>query len=304
MEFKDYYATMGVEPNADLKTIKTAYRRLARKYHPDVSTEDDAESKFKELAEAYEVLKDEERRAEYDQIRLHRNDRTLAARRAAIKAATSRALHGTAAAPTRKTSPISSKACSAGGRRAGIAPLRTRTADMASAARISRWRCRCSSRKRCMAQSREISYKLPVYDELGRQVSEASKTLNVKIPAGVGDGERIRLKGQGVAGVGGGQNGDLYLVIRLAPHPLFEIDGHNLSIVAPLAPWEAALGASIEVPTLTGKIALTVPAGSQSGKRLRVKGKGLAGKKEPGDLYVILKVVMPPKPNEGQRPVA
>ena len=121
-----------------------------------------------------------------------------------------------------------------------------------------------------------------MYDELGRQVSEASKTLNVKIPAGVGDG----------------QNGDLYLVIGLAPHPMFEIDGHNLSIVAPLAPWEAALGASIEVPTLTGKIALTVPAGSQSGKRLRVKGKGLAGKKEPGDLYVILKVVMPPKPNE------
>lgn len=126
-------------------------------------------------------------------------------------------------------------------------------------------------------QSREISYKLPVFDELGRQVSEASKTLNVKIPAGVGDGERIRLKGQGVAGVGGGQNGDLYLVIRLAPHPLFEIDGHNLSIVAPLAPWEAALGASIEVPTLTGKIALTVPAGSQSGKRLRVKGQGAGG---------------------------
>ena len=130
-------------------------------------------------------------------------------------------------------------------------------------------------------QSREISYKLPVFDELGRQVSEASKTLNVKIPAGVGDGERIRLKGQGVAGVGGGQNGDLYLVIRLAPHPLFEIDGHNLSIVAPLAPWEAALGASIEVPTLTGKIALTVPAGSQSGKRLRVKGKGWRARKSP-----------------------
>lgn len=102
-------------------------------------------------------------------------------------------------------------------------------------------------------QSREISCKLPVYDELGRQVSEASKTLNVKIPAGVGDGERIRLKGQGVAGVGGGQNGDLYLVIRLAPHPMFEIDGHNLSIVAPLAPWEAALGASIEVPTRPAK---------------------------------------------------
>lgn len=223
--------------------------------------------------------------------------RTLAGRRAAITAAISRALHGTAAAPTRKTSPISSKACSAGVLRAGTAPLRTRTAGMASAAVIRDGGAAVPRGNAAWPKPR-ISYKLPVFDELGRQVSEASKTLNVKIPAGVGDGERIRLKGQGVAGVGGGQNGDLYLVIRLAPHPLFEIDGHNLSIVAPLAPWEAALGASIEVPTLTGKIALTVPAGSQSGKRLRVKGKGLAGKKEPGDLYVILKVVMPPKPNE------
>ena len=296
MEFKDYYATMGVEPNADLKTIKTAYRRLARKYHPDVSTEEDAESKFKELAEAYEVLKDEERRAEYDQIRLHRNDPNFGRQARGDHGGYQQSASWHGGGADAQDSPISSKACSAGVLRAGTAPLRTRTAGMAGG--DLEMEVPLFLEETLHGQSREISYKLPVFDELGRQVSEASKTLNVKIPAGVGDGERIRLKGQGVAGVGGGQNGDLYLVIRLAPHPLFEIDGHNLSIVAPLAPWEAALGASIEVPTLTGKIALTVPAGSQSGKRLRVKGKGLAGKKEPGDLYVILKVVMPPKPNE------
>ncbi|HFF9782264.1 curved DNA-binding protein [Serratia marcescens] len=298
MEFKDYYATMGVEPNADLKTIKTAYRRLARKYHPDVSTEDDAESKFKEVAEAYEVLKDEERRAEYDQIRLHRNDPNFGRQARGDHGGyqQSASWHGGGADAQDFSDFFESMfgGRATGGHRSashshGGHGFRGQDLEMEVPLFLE---------ETLHGQSREISYTLPVYDELGRQVSEASKTLNVKIPAGVGDGERIRLKGQGVAGVGGGQNGDLYLVIRLVPHPLFEIDGHNLSIVAPLAPWEAALGASIEVPTLTGKIALTVPAGSQSGKRLRVKGKGLAGKKEPGDLYVILKVVMPPKPNE------
>ncbi|HFK7185812.1 TPA: curved DNA-binding protein [Serratia odorifera] len=293
MEFKDYYATMGVEPSADLKTIKTAYRRLARKYHPDVSSEDDAESKFKALAEAYEVLKDEQRRAEYDQIRLHRNDPNFGqrARGGAGERQQNAAWHGGTQDFSEFFDSMFGGRTAAGQRSSSRGGQGLRGQDLEMEVPLF-------LEETLHDQSREISYTLPVYDELGRQVSEAGKTLNVKIPAGMSDGERIRLKGQGVAGIGGGQNGDLYLFIRLAPHPLFEVDGHNLHIVAPLAPWEAALGTSIEVPTLTGKIALTVPAGSQSGKRLRVKGKGLAGKKETGDLYVILKVVMPPKPNE------
>lgn len=123
----------------------------------------------------------------------------------------------------------------------------------------------------------------------------------MKIPAGVGDGERIRLKGQGAPGLGGGANGDLFLIIRIAPHPLFDVDGSNLQLVVPLAPWEAALGGSIEMPTLSGKITLTIPAGSQSGQKLRIKGKGLVSKKGTGDLYAILKVVMPPTPDEKTR---
>ena len=120
------------------------------------------------------------------------------------------------------------------------------------------------------------------------------RSLNVKIPAGVADGERIRLKGQGAPGVGGAANGDLYLIIRLAPHPLFDVEGHDLIITVPLTPWEAALGAKVAVPTLTGKIHLTIRPDSQSGQRLRVKGNGLVDKKGlRGDLYAQLKVVMP-----------
>lgn len=293
MEFKDYYATMGVEPSADLKTIKTAYRRLARKYHPDVSSEADAESRFKALAEAYEVLKDEQRRAEYDRIRLHRNDPNFGqrARGGAGERQQNAAWQDGAQDFSEFFESMFGGRTAAGQRSSSRGGHGLRGQDLEMEVPLF-------LEETLHDQSREISYTLPVYDELGRQVSEAGKTLNVKIPAGMSDGERIRLKGQGVAGVGGGQNGDLYLIIRLAPHPLFEVDGHKLHIVAPLAPWEAALGASIEVPTLTGKIALTVPAGSQSGKRLRVKGKGLVGKKQTGDLYVILKVVMPPKPND------
>lgn len=137
-----------------------------------------------------------------------------------------------------------------------------------------------------------------MYNAFGMVEQEIPKTLNVKIPAGVGDGERIRLKGQGAPGTDGGANGDLYLIIRIAPHPLFDIVGHNLEIVLPVTPWEAALGAKVPVPTLKDSILLTIPAGSQTGQRLRIKGKGLVGKKETGDLYAVIKVMMPPKPDE------
>jgi len=140
-----------------------------------------------------------------------------------------------------------------------------------------------------------VEYQLPVYD--GRKVRNIKKQLNVKIPQGVIDGERIRLKGQGKPGYGSGEAGDLYLHIRLAPHPLFDVQGHDLILTLPLAPWEAALGAKITVPTLEGSITLTISPNSQSGNKLRVKGKGLKRKTVTGDLYVIIKVTMPPTGN-------
>lgn len=127
---------------------------------------------------------------------------------------------------------------------------------------------------------------------------EIPKSLNVKIPAGVGDGQRIRLKGQGTPGENGGPAGDLWLIIRIAPHPLFDIVGNNLEIVLPLAPWEAALGAKVKVPTLKEPILLTIPPGCQAGQRLRIKGKGLVNKQHTGDLFAVIKIVMPPKADE------
>ena len=138
---------------------------------------------------------------------------------------------------------------------------------------------------------------MPHYSADG-QVTEINKTLKVKIPAGVRDGERIRLKGQGTPGIGDSPSGDLYMRIRLVPHPLYDVEGDNLIITVPVAPWEAALGAKIKVPTLSGPINLSIPANSQTGGRLRIKNKGLIRKSGHGDLYAVLKVVMPTTANE------
>ncbi|QHB33761.1 curved DNA-binding protein [Yersinia canariae] len=297
MEFKDYYAVMGVEPTASLKEIKTAYRRLARKYHPDVSSEADAESKFKEVAEAYEVLKDAEKRAEYDELRLHRNDPQFGRQQAAYNSG-SQQWHSSTDGGAHDFSDFFE---SFFGQRGASAQHSSHRASHGVRGQDLEMELPIFLEETLTEQTRSISYKIPTIDASGFSGAETSKTLKVKIPAGVGDGERIRLKGQGAPGIAGGANGDLFLIIRIAPHPLFDIDGQNLQIVVPLAPWEAALGASVEIPTLTGKIALTIPAGSQSGQRLRIKGKGLVSKKGTGDLYAILKVVMPPKPDEKTR---
>jgi curved DNA-binding protein len=148
-------------------------------------------------------------------------------------------------------------------------------------------------------ESKKVTFQVPQYNAAGQHVSNTTKSLNVKIPAGVTDGERIRLKGQGAPGIGGGANGDLYLTIRFAPHPKFDVEGENLIITLPLAPWELALGTEVAVPTLTGKINLKVPAGSQNGQRMRAKGHGLQSKAgERGYLFVQLKAVMPKKSDD------
>lgn len=295
MDFKDYYAALGVEPTADLKTIKAAYRRLARKYHPDVSTEANAESRFKDVAEAYEVLKDTTRRAEYDELRKYGQG-------------------GRFEAPP-GWQPSSAQA---GGGYAGDDFQQRDFSDFfesvfGAQAQASQ-HARTARRGRDVEievpvfleeiqdeHQRTIRYQLPASNEYGRRGQPVDKTLKVKIPAGVGDGERIRIKGQGQAGGGDAPNGDLYLVIRIAPHPIFDIEGNNLLVTLPLAPWEAALGAKVTVPTLTGKITLTVPANSQSGQQLRIKGKGLKNKQATGDLYAQIKVVMPEQSDEQAR---
>ncbi|CAK9886731.1 MAG: Curved DNA-binding protein [Candidatus Erwinia impunctatus] len=293
MEFKDYYAVLEIPPSADLKTIKTAYRRLARKYHPDVSTEKDAEGRFKEIAEAYEVLKDEEKRAEYDQLREHRNDPRFSQSgfQGGFGGGQWQGAHQSQSEGDYSDFFESIFGRHAGRQQRASQPQPQRGQDLEMEVPLF-------LEETLKDEQRSVSYQLPVTDAYGRQIDQQTKTLKVKIPAGVADGERIRLKGQGVAGSNGAPNGDLYLIIRLAPHPLFDVEGQNLQIVVPLAPWEAALGASIQVPTLSGKIALTIPPGSQNGQRLRIKGKGLTNKKGTGDLFAVIKVVMPPKGDE------
>ncbi|WP_410012354.1 curved DNA-binding protein [Sodalis sp. C49] len=293
MDFKDYYAALGVEPTADIKTIKTAYRRLARKYHPDVSTEPNAEAKFKDIAEAYEVLKDSARRAEYDELRKYGQGGRFEAPPGWQPGGRAGGQAQNDFEPRDYSDFFESVfgGQARGGQRAR-APRRGQDAEIEVAVFLE---------ETLEEHQRTISYQLSAPVERGRQGAPIGKTLKVKIPAGVSDGDRIRIKGQGPAGSNGGDNGDLYLVIRIAPHPLFDIDGNNLLVTLPLAPWEAALGAKVTVPTLTGKITLTVPANSQTGQHLRVKGKGLVNKQGTGDLYALIKVVMPPQADDRAR---
>ena len=280
MELKDYYAILGVKPTDDLKTIKTAYRRLARKYHPDVSKENDAEARFKDLAEAWEVLKDEQKRAEYDELWAHRNDPQFGRQQQGHEQS-----YNQQDFDDIFSSMFGQQAHHARRQRAS----RGQDLEIEVAVFLE---------ETLAEQQRTISYKVPVYNVFGMVEQELPKTLNVKIPAGVSNGQRIRLKGQGTPGENGGPNGDLWMIIHIAPHPLFDIVSHNLEIVLPLAPWEAALGTKVEVPTLKESILLTIPPGSQAGQRLRIKGKGLVSKTVTGDLFAVIKIVMPPKPDE------
>lgn len=300
MEFKDYYKILGVDDKADAKSIKTAYRKLARKYHPDVSEQHDAEDRFKEVTEAYEVLSDASKRAEYDQLRQYGGR------------------HGESFQPP----PGWQRAGGGfdgefsfnegghfeggfsdffesvfGGARAG----RRQGSGFASRGQDVEIEMPIFLEDTIADESKQIAYHLPQVGTDGRLLNDIKKTLNVKIPKGVTDGERIRLKGQGAPGVGDSPPGDLYLRIRLVPHPLFDVEGHNLIITVPLTPWEAALGAKITLPTLQGKITLTIPPNSQSGQRLRIKGRGLPGKTGQGDLYAVLNVVMPSKVTEASK---
>ncbi len=295
MEFKDYYSILGVDPDADLKAVKTAYRRLARKYHPDVSSESDAESRFKEIAEAYEVLSDEKKRAEYDQVRQYGQGGHFepppgwqGQRRGGGGASSAGADFSeffSSIFGGRFGDGFEGGRADARGQHSSEDFFSTRGRDLETEMPVF-------LEDTLGEQSKTIDYALPRYDEHGR-VEETRKTLKVKIPAGVTDGERIRLKGQGAPGFGKGPAGDLYLRIRLVPHPLFDVLGRDLSITVPVAPWEAALGTRVNIPTLDGRLQLTIKPGSQSGQRLRIRGKGLRRGDHQGDLFAVLKVVMP-----------
>ena len=292
MQFKDYYQTLGVARDASADDIKHAYRRLARKYHPDLNKEPEAEGRFKELGEAYEVLKDPEKRAAYDDV-------------------------GKRWQPGAEQPPP--------GWDSGY-EFRGGEADMGGfgehsdffEALFGRARAQAQAQRRAPPRAQDhhakvlidladayrgaqrgIRLQVPTLDASGRVVL-AERTLDVAIPAGVREGQHLRLAGQGAPGFDGAPPGDLYLEIAFRPHPRYRVDGRDVYLDLPVAPWEAALGADVDVPLPDGSVQLSVPAGSGQGRKLRLKGKGIPGR-TPGDLYVVLQVAVPAPTSDAQR---
>ncbi|MCG6940135.1 MAG: DnaJ domain-containing protein [Thiohalocapsa sp.] len=302
MEYKDYYKILGVARDAGQDDIKRAYRKLARKYHPDVSKEPDAEARFKEVNEANEVLKDPEKRAQYDALGTgwHAGDEFrpppgYGAREGAAGGRWQRAERMSpeeAAQFSDFFSSIFGDLGGMGGGMGGDGGFGGRTGGFSARGADQTARVRISLEDAYRGATRQLTLEVPEVDAQGH-LKTRKRTLNVRIPAGVTEGQQIRLAGQAGAGVGGGEAGDLYLEVEFAPHPIFRAEGRDIHLRLPIAPWEAALGATVSVPTLGGKVSLKVPAGAQSSQRLRLKGRGLPGK-TPGDAYVQLEIVNPP----------
>lgn len=291
MEYKDYYQLLEVSKQASQDDIKRSYRKLARKYHPDVSKEKNAEERFKELGEAYEVLKDPEKRAAYDQLGAN-----WQAGQAGFQPPPDWnegfEFHG--GGYTADNADYSDFFESLFGRRTAQGQ------DSGKARQKQSWQMRGEdSHARIMIEledayqgaNRSINLRAVHLDEQGRPAVQ-ERTLTVKIPKGVKEGQTIRLQGQGSPGMGGGSAGDLYLEIGFNPHSHFKVEGKDVSIELPVSPWEAALGSKVPVPTPLGTVDLKIPAGSSSGKRLRLKGRGIPAT-EPGDFYVTLEIVLP-----------
>jgi curved DNA-binding protein len=285
VEFKDYYKILGVERDAAQDDVKRAYRRLARKYHPDVSKEPDAEARFKEVGEAYEVLKDPQKRSAYDQIGTRSGWHAGQDFRPPPDWDGGFEFSG---GGYTDASDFSDFFESLFGRdRRGFrseAGFHARGQDHHAKVMVS-------LEDAYHGATRTITLQMPRLDAEGHVVTR-ERSLNVKIPKGVTEGQRIRLPGQSAGGIGGEPAGDLYLQIAFQPHPFFKAEKRDIHLQLPVTPWEAALGQTVTVPTLGGNVELKIPPGSQSGNRLRLKGRGLPGD-PPGDQFVQLRIVTP-----------
>jgi len=298
MEFKDYYDIMGVARDAAQDEIKRAYRKLARKYHPDVSKESDAEEKFKAVGEAYEVLKDPEKRAAYDQLGSQWQQGQDFNPPPDWDAGFEFSGGGFTGADTEDFSDFFESLF--GGAQGGHAGYyRTQRDGMKMRGEDRHAKIFIDLEDAIEGRSRQVTLRIPELTKDGHVVAR-ERTLNVRIPKGIHPGQHIRLTGQGGLGGGGAPAGDLYLEVEFKPHRWYRVEGADLYLDLPVAPWEAALGASIKVPTPQGTVDLKVPEGSPSGKKMRLKGRGMPSK-VPGDLYVVLQIVLPPADNDDAR---
>jgi curved DNA-binding protein len=303
MEFKDYYAVMGVAREATQDEVKRAYRKLSRKYHPDVSKEADAEERFKEVGEAYAVLKDPEKRAAYDQLGANYKagqefrpppgwDDGFEFSGAGAGANAGRGYAGGGFGGGQYSDFFEELFAQQRGGRRGGGQFSMRGDDRH--ARIS-----IDFRDSYTGAQRPVTLHVPDVTADGHVVTK-EKTLNIKIPKGIQEGQKIRLAGQGGPGMGKGKAGDLFLEIDFSPAKRYRVDGADVHLTLPVTPWEAALGATIKVPIPTGDVDLKIPANSRQGSKLRLKGKGLPGK-TPGDLFVVLEVQQPPADSDAAK---
>jgi curved DNA-binding protein len=290
MEYKDYYKIMGVKRDAGQDEIKRAYRRLARKYHPDVSKEKDAETRFKEVGEAYEVLKDPQKRAAYDRLgsnwQAGQDFHPPPDWDAGFEFGSGGFAHG--------GGDFSDFFATLFGGRdpfAGRGQFRARGEDQYVRVAID-------LEDAYRGATRTLLLQVPETDAKGR-LANKQRTLNVHIPKGIRPGQHIRLGGQGSPG-NNAPAGDLYLEIEFRAHPFYRIDGKDVYLELPLTPWEAALGAIVQVPTPEGKVDLKIPPNSAAGGKLRLKGRGIPGK-APGDFYVLLQIALPPAHTEAAK---
>ncbi len=286
MEFRDYYQILGVPRDADAAVIKKAFRRLARKYHPDVSKERDADARMKEINEANAVLSDPEKRAAYD--RLGQNYRSGDEFRPPPDWDAGFAPGGFGAGRDADFSDFFAQMFGrAGARGRGQSDTHFRARGDDRHARVL-----LELEDTYRGAARTLALSEPRIDDQGR-VAVGERSLNVRIPKGVREGQVIRLAGQGSPGLGGEPAGDLFLEVQFQPHPRYRVEDRDVFLNVPVTPWEAALGARIEVQVPDGTLAVRVPAASQTGRKLRVKGRGVPST-PPGDLYLILDVVLPP----------
>ena len=296
MDFKDYYTIMGVDKGASQDEIKRAYRRLARKYHPDVSKEADAEARFKEVGEAYEALKDPEKRAAYDQLganwKAGQDFRPPPDWDAGFEFSGGGFTGGDG-------SDYSDFFESLFGRGFRSAQADRQHGGYNARGEDHHARVVIDLEDAYKGATRGITLQTPELDSSGH-VTTKHHTLNVKIPKGVKQGQRIRLSGQGSPGMGGAPAGDLYLEIEFKPHSIYRVSGHDVYLDLPVTPWEAALGAMIKVPTPDGPVDLKIAEGTTNGRKLRLKARGIPGKPT-GDLYVVPQITLPPADSDAAK---
>ena len=299
MEYKDYYKILGVSRDASEEDIKKSYRKLARKYHPDVSKEANAEEQFKSVQEAYEVLKDKEKRQAYDQLGSNWKS-------------------GQDFRPPPGWQGFNHHAGAGGFEDLGGGDFSDFFASIfgggqshqrGNARRPHHFKQRGNDEHVKIAISLEdafhggsktISLQMPEVDAYGG-MQYKTRTLKITIPKGVVSGQQLRLTQQGSPGVAGGAAGDLYLEIEINPHPIYSLQGKDVYLTLPITPWEAALGAKITVPTLGGPVEMKIAAGAQAGQKLRLKGRGLPDVRDAGDQYALLQIVTPPAHTDKQR---